>query len=394
MSCNQLVRQLVPVLIDATMASLDEQHVSVAQRQEAVQQLLQHRLAANVARAMHWPPSARHELHTLQGQVTQPCAARVLGDAAAQQASELVTAPILQRQVQPASSLRTTWDAARLQAAGGHGLLLLVTAAPPCSHWAVRATLQDGSIQALAALSAPLPPLVPALQSRWVPRHWAEVMRGVDWQHNATRLLYVPFAGHGKAGPQQQPLARLDVVILGSRGGGTALLAQVLHRHPLEQAEQDPATDSRQQELRLLQPGQAASLQAPHPAALPLTLPRHTWPLSSAACGAGRGASLPCLAVLLLGSSPPWALHIQQHSTPVGNRQRERGGSTSSEQRPGILPAVIGVRAGAGAADSVRVASLGKPAGSGASAVPLWDGVGPADRLLLISDPHCTYRLR
>lgn len=381
MSCNQLVRQVVPLLIDAVMVSLDgeqQHHQGVVQWQAAVQQLLHQRLTTNTAKAMHWPALALGAEFTAEHPA--PCCV-VASAGAAAELPEQVEATLLHRSVPPGHSLQLTWRSAQLRASGRHGLLLLVTAAPPCSHWAVQATLADGRTRQLAAVAAPLPPLLQALQLRWVPRHWGDVMQGVDWQHNATRLLYVPFAGMpAVAGGQPQPVSQVSLAIRGSGSGGTGIMAQVLDAHPLN-PELQPGS---QQHLPLPPPGRSTQLQAGHAAAVAVSLPRHVWPLSSGACSSGKGVDFSCLAVLLLGTTPPWTLHIQP---------QQCGSKVDSQDQENILPAIVGVQAGAGAADSVRVAWSGTGSAS-SGAVQLWDGVAPLGQLLLVSDPRCAYALR
>ncbi|EFN57345.1 hypothetical protein CHLNCDRAFT_57178 [Chlorella variabilis] len=123
---------------------------------------------------------------------------------------------------------------------------------------------------------------------------------------------------------------------------------------------------------------------AGHAAAVAVSLPRHVWPLSSGACSSGKGVDFSCLAVLLLGTTPPWTLHIQP---------QQCGSKVDSQDQENILPAIVGVQAGAGAADSVRVAWSGTGSAS-SGAVQLWDGVAPLGQLLLVSDPRCAYALR
>lgn len=375
MSCNQLVRQLVPLLADAALASLDgEQHGGLQQRQAATRQLLHRRLTTGMARALQWPAGGESDEATAALRPpSQPCALAAAPPPAAK--VQLVSEPLMLRSVLPGRLLHLAWDGAAAAAAGAGGLLLLASAAPPCSHLEVRARLADGGDRELAAVAAPLPPLLPSLQQRWVPRHWARVMQGIDWQHNATRLLYLPLSQVADGGGAAAAAAatRITLTVRGSESGGTALVAQLLASHPLEA----------RGGLRLPPLGQATELPAGHPAALLLHLPQRAWPLDDRACRGSIGgrralASPACWAVLLLGSTPPWALRIQPRQC-----------SASPGQPPLLLPAVVGVQAGEGAGDSVRVVG-----GGAAGSVALWDGVSPLQRLMLVSDPRCAYSLR
>lgn len=368
MSCNQLVRQLVPLLVDAAAASMRQLPGGTAQRQAAIQRLLQQSLATNVAGALALL-AADGAPQQQQPQQQQACAAGALAAAAAmEKAPQLVDTALLMGAVSPGQLVRLRWEASDLLEMGGHGLLLLVTAAPPCSHLAVAAEHADGSYSQLAATSAALPSLALGLQSRWVPRHWQELMAGVDWQHNATRLLYVPFA----AADGGQPLSNIDVAVLGSDGGGTLVLGQVLDA---------PLT---QNMVQLLPPGSGtAVLPGDHTAAVALKLPAQAWPGSaSGSCTAGNTVSISCLGALLLGSTPPLSLHIQAEQC--------RGNPIAQ-----LLPAVLSVATSASPADSVRVAGGGVEPGGAIAVVDLWDGLEPGARqLLLLTDPGCSYALR
>ena len=372
-SCNQLLRQLVPLLVDIALLSLDQRHGSTAQQQAAVQQLLQQRLATNMAGALGLP-AATAENEAARSAALPPQQACAM-DQATTSAEEMwqtvrpiepVAAALLHQGVQPGSMLRLSWDARQLQAAGAHGLLLMATAAPPCSHWGVAAVHLNGSTRQLAHTAASLPPLLPELQQRWVPRYWLDLVQGVSWMHNATRLLYVPFTG--AAG---RPLASISLAAQGSTSGSTAVLAQVLDAHPS------------QIQLQLPPPGTVAHLSPCHAAALALQLPQQQWPLDGDACSRGSSAlGASCLTLLLLGSTPPWNLRIQTQQCGNGDGAQLR-----------ILPALVAVQTGTVATDSVRVA-MGPSAGSQGAVVQLWSGMTPLDQLLFISDPSCAYTLR
>ena len=376
-SCNQLVRQLVPLLVDATLVSLDRSVDNMARQHAAVQRLARERLTLNVAAAMHWPPAAGEAAATAAPAPNAFCTASA---AAVWDPKRLtfasVTSAMLLQAVPPGHTLQLTWDAAQLRAAGRHGLLLLATAAPPCSHWEVDVTLADGSTRQLSGMAAPLPPLTPSLQERWVPRHWADVMQGMDWQHNATRLLYIAFTGGAAAAEhcQAQRLSRVNLTIRGSTSGGTALMAQLLDDHPLSRTGHA---------LQLQPPPQAARLQKGHAIAVLLRLPQHVWPRCDAACGQST-IQLACLAVLLLGSKPPWTLVIEPHQCEAG--------------AVSILPALVGVAQAADTSDSIRVAApINTRAAAGSSVaaeVPLWEAMASLHAHLLISDPQCAYTLR
>ena len=368
-SCNQLVRQLVPLLVDATAASL--QGGSTAERQAVIQQLLHRRLATDTAAAMaQLVPAADGEPAQVAAATParSACGADVLEAAAAQHEPKQIHSPLLLRQALAGSVAKLAWNASEHVQQDGDGLLLLAHAAPPCSQWSVVATAA-GDARQLAGGAAPLPPLLPRLQERWVPRHWLDLVHGVDWRQNATRLLYVPFTD--AAGQQ---LERLTVTVAGG-AGGAAVLAQVLRAHPL------------QQPLQLAGPGSApVVLAAKHAAAVGLQLPHAAWPLGSAACDGSL--SLGCLAQLLVGSLPPWNLLIRA-------QQCDRYASYPG----GLLPAVVGLSRGRLPADAVRLAAGAVPgsASGGSMLVLLWDGmeaVGGGGTLLFISDPGCTYSLQ
>ncbi|KAL4448007.1 hypothetical protein ABPG75_005226 [Micractinium tetrahymenae] len=392
-SCNQLVRQLVPLVVDAAaMTVSDGAYSSLSERQAAVQALLQRRLATNAAAALGLQQGAEQGLEA-ESEVqarsacgsTEPAAAAAA--AAGQQPAEAVTTSLLRRHVAPGSMLRLSWDGAQAAAAGWKGLLLLATAAPPCSHLSVliQQAVADSSVSSssssrqLVGSAVPLPPLLPALQQRWVPRHWQEVMRGIDWQHNATRLLYVPFASGSTSGGR---LPSIEVVVRGSSSGGSLLLAQALAAHP---ADAEPS-------LQLPPPGREIELTAGHAAVLRLRLPRRAWPLGRGACGPAWNQlanSLKCLAQLLLGNTPPWSLRIQHQHCSTGSNSGPDGGASLS-------PVVLAAETGDAAGDSVQLVGSAVPAfgGGSGSAVELWDGVGPVDQLWLVSDPSCAYSLR
>ena len=370
-SCNQLVRQLVPLLVDTALLSLDPRHGSTAQQRAAVQQLLHRRLATNVAgalglhaKAAENEPASGASLPPQQACAMDQETAAAEGAGLAAQPIEPITAALMHRQVQPGSTLRLSWDASQLQAAGASGLLLMTTAAPPCSHWEVVAVHFNGSSRQLAHAAAPLPPLLPELQQRWVPRYWLDLMQGVSWLQNATHLLYVPFTDAASG----QPFASISLTAEGSACGSTTVLSQVLDAHPAQTRLQLPA------------PGTAVHLPTGHAAALALQLPQQQWPLDGSGCGRGSRAS--CLALLVLGSTPPWNLRIQAQRCGSGDGAQLR-----------ILPALASVQAGTAGTDSVRVVA-GASAGSRGAVVQLWSGMTPLDRLLLISDPSCAYTLR
>jgi hypothetical protein len=369
------LRQVVPLLVDAALLALDlkQGHGSTAQQQAAVQQLLQQRLATNMAGALGLPaaaaksePATSPALPTQQACAVDQAAATTGKTGQTARPIEPVAAALLHQRVQPGSMLRLSWDAWQLQAAGAHGLLMMTTAAPPCSHWGVAAEHLNGSTKQLAHAAAPLPPLLPELQQRWVPRYWLDLVQGVSWMHNATRLLYVPFTG--AAG---QSVASITLTAQGSTSGSTAVLAQVLDAHPS------------QIQLQLPAPGTTAHLLPGHAAALALQLPHQQWPLDGTACSSRSSAlRASCWALLLLGSTPPWNLRIQAQQCDNGDGAQPR-----------ILPALVAVQAGTAATDSVRVAA-GPSAGSQGAVVQLWSGMTPLDQLLLVTDPSCAYTLR
>lgn len=387
-SCNQLVRQLVPVIVDAALMSLDDGAIGgLAERQAAVQSLLRRRLATNAAAALGLHPAAEQTLEqgiTRQSRSacgTEPLAAAA---AAAQQPAEAVRGSLVRRHVAPGTTLRLSWDGAQAADAGWQGLLLLATAAPPCSDLSVTVQQAEaggssaGSRTQLAGLAAPLPPLLPALQQRWVPRHWAEVMRGIDWQQNATQVLYVPFAPGDAPAEERRP--SIEVTMRGSASGGSLLVAQAVANSPA----QGPA-------LELAPTGRQATLPAGHAAALRLQLPQRSWPLGGAVCRPAKGRPprpAACLLQLLVGSTPPWSLRIQQQ------RCSGDGGGGGQQGEAGLTPAVLAVQAGSAAGDSVRLAGGGGFGGGSGSAVQLWNGVAPLDQLWLISDPSCDLTLR
>lgn len=375
-SCNQLVRLLVPLLVDAAAASQDPAS-STVQRQAAIQLMLQRRLATNLGAALGLQPAvpAAEVAADASEQVQQAACPIQQLVAADTRLPAPIDTPLFLGRVPASRLVRLTWDAAELAEQGAHGLLLLSHAAQPCSQLSIAAVASGGEWRPLAATATALPPLLPELQQRWVPRHWEELTRGIDWQQNATRLLYVPFASQSDG----SRLFRVDVAVQGGTAGSTALLAQVLHAHPGKQA------------LRLPPPGSRNALELPaeHAAAVPLHLPERSWPLSRRIDAGGGSVSAGNLAALLLGITPPWSLRIQvQHC--------ESGGSSSSY--PDLLPAVVGLAAGSTPGDAVRVAAAAVPGSSGA-VVPLWDGLLQCSRagqaqLLLISDPSCSYQLK
>jgi len=375
-SCNQLVRLLVPLLVDAAAASRDPAS-STVQRQAAIQLKLQQRLATNLGAALGLQSSAAAaEAAADSGEQEQQAACPIEQLVAADTRLPMpIDTPLFLGRVPAGRLVRLTWDAADLAEEGARGLLLLTHAARPCSQLSVAAVTNGGKWWPLAATATALPPLLPELQQRWVPRHWEELTRGIDWQQNATRLLYVPFASQSDG----SRLFRVHVAMQGGAAGSTALLAQVLHAHPGKQALHLPPPGSRN----------ALELPAEHAAAVLLQLPERSWPLASPTSAASGSLSAGSLAALLLGPTPPWSLRIQvQHC--------ESGGSSSSY--PEQLPAVVGLAAGSTPGDAVRVAAAAVPGGSGA-VVPLWDGLLQRSRagqpqLLLISHPNCSYQLR
>lgn len=382
-SCNQLVRQLVPLIVDATLATLDDGAPGeLRQRQAAVQALLRRRLATNAAAALGLHPFEQQRPHPgLWPQPHSACSLAATAAAAAadgQLPAEAVEDSLLRRHVPPGGTLRLSWNSEQAAGAGWRGLLLLVMAAPPCSGLsvAVRQADDEGSSggsggQELAEVAAALPPLLPALQQRWVPRHWQEVMRGIDWQQNATRMVYVPFVSAVRPSGKRQP--SVEVVVQGSAGGGSLLLAQALAASPAEA----PA-------LQLQPPGRQAALPAGHAAALRLQLPQRAWPPGADACrpaGGQRTGSPACLLQLLVGGTPPWSLRIQQQRCADG------GGAA-------LTPAVLAVQAGGAGSDSVRLAGDDSSWGGPGGAVRLWDGVASLDQLWLVSDPSCPLALR
>lgn len=378
MSCNQLVRLLVPLLVDATSASLDPAS-STAGRQAAIQLMLQRRLAPSTGAALGLQPATAAEAAAAseQAQQEQQAACPVEQLAAADtRLPAPVDTPLFLGRVPAGRLVRLTWDAAELAQDGAHGLLLLAHAAQPCSQLSIAAVSSNGEWRPLAATAVALPPLLPELQQRWVPRHWEELMQGIDWQQNATRLLYVPFASV----PDGSRLLRVDVAVQGDAAGTTALLAQVLDRQPSEQV------------LHLPHPGSSRTLELPaeHAAAVPLQLPERFWPLAGSGGAAGGSLILGSLAALLLGDTPPWSLHIQVTHC-------ESGGSSNS--LPDLLPAVIGLAASSLPGDAVRVGAAAVPGSGGGAIVPLWDGLLQHSRagrpqLLLISHPSCALKLR
>lgn len=377
MSCNQLVRQLVPLLVDAAAASLQAPPDGTPARQAAIQALLQQRLATNAARALALPRA--DSAATAPQQRQQACPINEAAAAAAEErAPQPVSSQLLAGPVGPGRLLRLRWEAEDFRHEGGHGLLLLLSAAPPCSHLAVAASYADGSVRSLTGEAAVLPPLGPGLQASWVPRPWLEVLDGIHWQRNATRLLYLPFGGDSGSGPA---LGLVDVAVQGSQEGGTSVLGQVLTAAPTEAPLQLPAPGTRA----------AAALQLleEHAAAVALQLPWWAWPGGGAgdACSDGLGLSLACLPALVLGDTPPWRLRIQA--------QQCSSGPPGDEDSAQLLPALLGVASSTAPADAVRVAASGGQPGSAGAAVALWDGLDPARRqLLLLSDPSCTYTLR
>lgn len=378
-SCNQLVRQVVPVIVDATLMSLDDSSTGgLRDRQAAVQALLLRRLATNAAEALGLQAAADQRQEPEHAQHLQSTCGQELM-AAGHPPAEAVTDSLLRRHVAPGATLRLSWDGAQAAAAGWQGLLLLVTAAPPGSGLSV--TVQgavaegNGSCTQVAGLAVALPPLLPSLQQRWVPRHWAEVMGGIDWQQNATRVLYVPFAPGGVSASERR--SSIEVAMTGGAPSGSLLLAQAVTASPAEA----PA-------LELPLPGRQAALPAGHAAVLRVHLPQRWWPLGTAACEPSAGqapSSLPCLQQLLLGGTPPWRLRIQQSHCGSGSGQD--GDAT-------LTPALLAVRAGSAAGDGVRLAGAGGFGAGSGSAVQLWDGLGPLDRLWLVSDPSCSLTLR
>lgn len=373
-SCNQLVRQLAPLLVDATAASL--QPGSTAERQAAIQQMLQHRLATDAAAALGQKgPERAAAAAAAASAPAQGCAIDRHPGAASEQTPPLIDAPLFIGRVPAGALVRLAWDAGRLQGDGGHGLLLLVHAAPPCSQWSLVTTPLEGPSRQLAPAAAALPPLLPRLQQRWVPRHWEDLVGGIDWQQNATRLLYLPFQG-----PAGEQLDTISTGVVGGASGDTLLLAQVLPSDPLRHP------------LQLKKPGgsccsKAALLPDGHPAVRALQLPRDAWPLGGCPGGARSLLNRDCLLAVLLGTTPPWNLHIQA-----------RACDTARGHPDGLLPAVVGMAAGAAPAVSVRVATPAEPssAGSSSGVVQLWDGMQGVEsgRLLLVSDPGCSYSLR
>lgn len=375
-SCNQLVRLLVPLLVDATAASLDPGS-STTERQAAIRLMLQQRLATNTGAALRMQSAAGMAASASQQQEQQAaCPIEQLVAADARLPAPIDTTMLVAR-VPAGRLVRLTWDAADLVQHGAHGLLLLTHAAQPCSQLSIAAVTSSGLWRPLAATAAVLPPLLPELQQRWVPRHWEELLQGIDWQQNATRLLYVPFASDSTDGSR---LHRVDVAVQGGAAGSTAVLAQVLAAHPDEQV------------LHLPAPGSSGALDLPaeHAPAVALQLPEHAWPLASGANAAGSSLSLGNLAALLQGPTPPWSLRIRV-------QQCESSGS-SSNSYPAVLPAVAGLAVGGIPGDAVRVGQAAMPGNRGA-VVPLWDGLlqrsrAGAPQLLLISHPSCSYTLR
>ena len=326
-----------------------------------------------------------------------------------------------------------TWHAGRQRAAGRTGLLLLASAAQPGRQLWVAAAGRE-----MAGAAAPLPPLLPRLQQRHLPRPWWALMAGVDWKANATWLLYVPFSQPQQPGPsstQGSSNATLSVTLGGAGsesnaggsggtegGGSTAqplLVAQALPSHPL----QAPAP--------LLPPGQELLLPQGHPGLLLLQPPGHVlFPPTgggggaSTRTGGGSTSSRACLRSLLVGSRPPWSLQVAQAGPCSGGAPLE-----GSPRQQGLLeylqPAVLAVHAGLwddtphyctngsssessssscavleegsrgrtrGSIDSVRLAGPS----AGRRGVPLWELGPPAGGhlLLLVSDPRCPYSLR
>lgn len=375
MSCNQLVRLLVPLLVDATAASLHPGS-STIEHQEAIHLMLQHRLAISTGAALRIESAAGAVAAAGQQQEQQAACPIEQLVAADTRLPAPIDTQLFVAQVPAGRLVRLTWDAADLAGDGAHGLLLLTHVAQPCSQLRITAATSGGEWRPLAATAAALPPLLPELQQRWVPRHWEELLQGIDWQQNATRLLYVPFASDSTDGSR---LLRVDVAVQGDAAGSTALLAQVLAAHPGEQV------------LHLPAPGSSGALELPaeHAAAVALQLPEHAWPLPSGASAAGSSLSLGSLAALLLGPTPPWSLRI---------RVQQCGSGSSSNSYPAVLPAVVGLAAGGMSGDAVRVGHAAVPGSSGAL-VPLWDGLLQRSRagtpqLLLISHPSCSYTLR
>eukprot|EP00887_Chlorella_sp_A99_P004760 scaffold4.g4760.t1 len=401
-ACNQLVRRLAPLLVDAALLAVADARdgggsTAAAGKADqrgnaAVATAVMARAAAGLA------TNAAAALGLAAPGGNGACGAEV-GQEQRQGREELrVDEEFTVARLPPGRSvLNLSWQPGGLHAAGTTGVLLLTSGARPCAQLRVAAPGRQA-----AAAAAPLPPLLPGRQARHVPRRWDELVEGVDWLANATWLLCVPFS---KGGLPSNGSVRVTLTAAqklgGSNGSGSSgtaepvLLAQVLPSHP---------ACSPGRELQY-PGGPALLLPRGHPALLRLRAP--AWP--------GRDSSP--LARLLLGGSPVWSLRVQAVAChggrlPSAHRQSEEPQEEEAGGVEFLQPAVLAVSSDSSGGDgpapqhsiprptapAVHWADTVRLLPPGGGGVPLWElggGAGAPDPLLLlVSDPRCSYAVR
>ena len=339
-SCNQLVRRVVPLLADVARLAV-EQQAPAGLGAAAVLPLLQQRLTADVAPAL-WPASSWQ---------AEP-AAGCLGDQHPAHPAALAPVELVARHL--AADQVLTWQWSRHEHWPWAGMLVIAAGRSPCSQLDVTASsAQQRAAPAAHALFATLPPLLPSLrQGGGEAMPWLRLVEGVDWLENATRLAYVPLPHAGDA-------MRLAVAGAGDPNSSVAVWVQPVEKRPQDILVQLPragAVRLPQQHAALLRLGLPAPWRQPY--------------------GSGLAAHL---LALTLGRAPPLSLGVEAAAC------RPASGEEPAEY---LVPAVVATDGRDRAhADIVRVARRGL--------VQLWsDGMPSRSHLLLVSDPRCEYWLR
>ena len=332
-SCNQLVRQLIPLLVAAVELALRQgpgPATAAATARLALQQL-----TGGVAVALRGAAEGG----------AAPCGPH-RGARASPTAPRRTPGAAVLFGVRPGESVTLIWNTTQELEAQHAGLLVVAVGLQPCTEWAVQADNCSGGTR--CPPHATLPPLLSSLRGPRAPLAAISVLEGINWLQNATSLAYVDFAS------VRGETLELAVQAQASSSPSAVVLAQLLPAHPAAAP------------LRLPMRLRATRLAQGHPAVVQLRLEQAWW--------SGKGVRW------LMGCPPPLALHVlpAQCAPPL-------------DQQPGeyLVPALVAVGGNhGGASETVDVGSA-----RGTSAFALWRGGAPAT-LLLVSDPRCEYHLR
>jgi hypothetical protein len=163
-SCNQLVRRVVPLLLAAAQLAAAATADDVARQRGATEdtlRALRWRMTTHVDRAL---PATSADAEGAVERCAQPHRA-----AEAPAPPRIVDTALHSARLAPGAPRKLRWLAAQHGVRQG-ALLLLASGAKPCLHFRVEATTAEGASVELSHLAAPLPPLLPALQGQHTPR--------------------------------------------------------------------------------------------------------------------------------------------------------------------------------------------------------------------------------